>query len=178
MKTIMLFLSLTLLVSSQSYSQLELEGIIKSKFKTIQLENGEIKYYYFNSKTEELEIYNVDNSLWKSVQLSMDKDHFFDEILLVSQEIINPDKSIEIVFTSIKLMYVGIEEDPKSSSDRIQFSLNVITETGEKLLTVPNSHSIKIATNNGHKKLLIYKNIGRTFLDDNEILVYSLPKKK
>ncbi len=43
---------------------------------------------------------------------------------------------------------------------------------------VPNSHSLKIASNNGHKKLLIYKNVGRSFLDDDEILVYALPNKK
>jgi hypothetical protein len=177
MKTIMLLFSLTLLISFQAFSQLEFEGIIKSKYKTVQLENGELKYYHYDSKSDELTIYNLDNSVWKSIKLSIEEDHFFEEILLVSQNTIHPDKNIEIVYTSLKYMFMGIEEDPESSSDRVQFSLNIISETGKKLLSVPNSHSLKIANNNGHKKLLIYKNVGKRFIDDDEILVYALPHK-
>lgn len=177
MKTIILLISLTFLMSFQSYSQLELEGTIKSRYKTVQLEDGELKYYYFNAKTEELKIYNLDNSVWKTIKLPLEKGHFFEEILFLSQETINPDKQIEIVFTCLKFMYMGIEEDPESSSDRVQYTLNIIDETGEKLLTVPNSQYIKIASNNGHKKLLIYQSVGKSFSGDDNILVYALPGK-
>ena len=84
MKTIMLLFSLTLLISFQTYSQLEFEGIIKSKYKTVQLEDGELKYYHFNSKSKELKIYNLDNSIWKSINIPLEEDHFFDEILMIS----------------------------------------------------------------------------------------------
>ena len=87
-------------------------------------------------------------------------------------------KNIEIVFTSIKYMYWAIEEDPESSSDRVQFSLNISNEDGKQLLSVPNSQYMKIATSNGHNKLLIYKSVGRGFIDDDEILVYALPPKR
>jgi len=157
---------------------LKFEGVINSKYKTIQLDNGELKYYYFDSKNEVLTINNLDNTLWKSIKLPIEKDHFFDELLMVSQSIINPDKKIEIVFTCIKYMFWGIEEDPESSSDRVQFSLNISSEDGKQLLSVSNSQYMKIATSNGHNKLLIYKSIGRGFIDDNEILVYALPQKR
>lgn len=91
MKTTLFLLSLTLMISFQTYSQLEFEGVIKSKYKTIQMEDGELKYYRFDTKNRELEIYNLDNSIWKSIQLPIEKGHFFDEILMMSQNAINPD---------------------------------------------------------------------------------------
>ena len=54
----------------------------------------------------------------------------------------------------------------------------IINESGQKLLSVPNSQSFNLTSSNGKNKLLIYKNIGRGFLDDNETLVYALPNKK
>jgi len=178
MKTIMLLFSLTLLVSFQAYSQLEFEGVIKSNFKTIQLEDGEIKYYNFNNKSQEIKFYNLDNSLWKTIQLSLDKNHFFEEILMVSQNTINTDKGIEIIYTCIEYNYTQYEEDLQIEDNRIEFTLNIINESGQKLLSVPNSQSFNFASSNGKNKLLIYKNIGKSFLDDNETLVYSLPNKK
>lgn len=178
MKIIMLFFSLTLLISFQSYSQLEFEGVIKSNFKTIQLDDGEIKYYNFNNKSQEIKLYNLDNSLWKTIQLSLDKNHFFEEILMVSQKTINPDVNFEIVYTCLKYGIASIEENPESYENKIEFTLNIINESGQKILSVPNSQSFNLASSNGKNKLLIYKNIGRSFLDDNETLVYALPNNK
>lgn len=178
MKTIMLILSLALFISFQSYSQLEFEGVINSTFKTIQLENGEMKYYNFNTKSQEIKLYNLDNSLWKTIQLSIDKNHFFEELLMVSQNIINPDANYEIVYTCLEYGDFSIEKGPDSWENKIEFTLNIIDESGQKILSIRNSQSFNITSSNGKNKLLIYKNIGRGFLDDNETLVYGLPNKK
>lgn len=178
MKTTMLLVGLAFLLYFQSFSQLELEGVINSKFKTIQLEDGEIKYYNFDSKTSELKIYDLDNSLWKSINISLEHNHFFEEILMISQNTINPDKGIEIAYTCLKYNYNPIEEDPESEANAVQFTLNIIDESGEKLLSVRNSHQLKLTTTNGKSKLLLFKNGGKSFRDESEILVYALPNKK
>ncbi len=178
MKTTMLLVGLAFLLYFQSFSQLELEGVINSKFKTIQLEDGEIKYYNFDSKTSEIKIYNLDNSLWKSINISLEHNHFFEEILMISQNTINPDKGIEIAYTCLKYNYNSIEEDPESETNAVQFTLNIIDESGEKLLSFPNSHQLKLTTTNGKSKLLIFKSRGKSFRDESEILVYALPNKK
>ncbi len=177
MKSFMLLISFAFLISFQSYSQLKLEGTIKSRYKTVQLENGELKYYFFNAKTEELTIYNLDDSVWKTIKLPLEKDHFFEEILFLSQKTINPDQRIEIIFSCSEYFYNTIEEDPDLSFDRIKYSLNIIDETGKKLLTVPNSHNLKITSANGQKKLLVYQTVGKSFRGDDNILVYALPGK-
>lgn len=178
MKSTIIALGLILLFSFQSFSQLEFEGVINSKFKTAQLEDGEIKYYNFDSNTSEIKIYNLDNSLWKSIKIPLESNHFFEEILMISQNTINPDKGIEIAYTCLKYNYNSIEEDPESETNAVQFTLNIINESGKKLLSVPNSHVMKLTTSNGKNKLLIFKNVGTGFNNDSEILVYALPNKK
>lgn len=178
MKTILLLFGLTFLLCFQSFSQLEFEGVINSKFKTTQLEDGEIKYYNFDSNTSEIKIYNLDNSLWKSIKIPLENNHFFEEILMISQNTINPGKGIEIAYTCLKYNYNSIEEDPESVTNAVQFTLNIIDESGQKLLSVPNSHEMKLTTSNGKNKLLIFKSGGKSFRDDNEILVYALPNKR
>ncbi len=178
MKSIIIVLGLIFLFSFQSFSQLELEGVINSKFKTAQLEDGEIKYYNFDSNTSEIKIYNLDNSLWRSIKIPLESNHFFEEILMISQNTINPDKGIEIAYTCLKYNYNPIEEDPESENNSVQFTLNIINESGQKLLSVPNSRQLKLTTTNGKSKLLIFKSGGKSFRDGSEILVYALPNKK
>ncbi len=178
MKTIMLFLSIVLLVSFQSFSQLELEGTIKSNFKVVQLENGEMKFYNFEPKSKKINFYNLDNSLWKTIQLPLDNNHYFEELLLVSKNTINPDKEIELVYTSIEYNYTHVEEDPNDDNVLVRYTLNIVNESGRKILTVPNSQRLKLSSSNGISKLLVYKGAEQAFQDDSEILVYSLPLKK
>lgn len=178
MKTKTLFLSLTLLISFHSYSQLEFEGVIKSVFKTIQLENGEIKFYNFDTKAQMINIYNLDNTRWKSIHIPLENNHFFEEIKMISQNTIHSDQEIEIVYICLTYNYNAIEENPEPEHNAVQFTLNIINERGQKLLSVPNSHEIKLTSANGKTKLLVFKNGGKSFRDDNEILVYALPNKK
>ena len=174
----MLFFSLTLLISFHSYSQLEFEGVIKSEFKTIQLENGEIKFYKFDTKAQKINFYDLDNSPWKSIHIPLENNHFFEEIKMISQNTINPDQEIEIVYTCLTYNYNAIEEDPEPENNAVQFTLNIINESGQKLLSVQNSHEMKLTSANGKNKLLIFKNGGKSFRNSSEILVYALPNKK
>lgn len=178
MKTILLLFGLTFLIHHQGFSQLEFEGVIKSMYNTIQLEDGELKYYRFDTKSQELKVYNLDNSLWKSFKIPLEKNHFFEEIKMISQNTINPDEQIEIVYTCLKYNYNSIEQDPESENNAVQFTLNIINESGQRLLSVPNSHELKLKSVNGENKLLIFKNVGRGFNNDSEILVYALPNNK
>lgn len=178
MKIIIIVLALIFSFFFQSFSQLEFEGVINSKFKTIHLENGEIKYYNFNTKTKEINFYNLDNSLWKSIKIPLENNHFFEEIIMISQNTINPDPKIEIIYTCLKYNFNPIEEDPEPENNAVQFTLNIINESGQKLLSVPNSHEMKLTSENGKNKLLIFKNVGKGFQNDSEILVYALPNKK
>ncbi len=178
MKTIVLIISIVLLVSFQSFSQLEFEGTIKSNFKAIQFEDGEMKFYNFDPKSQNIKFYNLDNSLWKTIQLPLDKNHYFEELLLVSQNTINTDDEIELVYTSIEYNYTHVEEDPNDDNDLVRYTLNIVNESGQKLLTVPNSQRLKLSSSNGINKLLVYKGAEFAFRDDSEILVYALPIKK
>ncbi len=178
MKTTIIVLALIFSFSFPGFTQLEFEGVINSKFKTIQLENGEIKYYNFSTKTQEINFYNIDNSLWKTIKIPLENNHFFEEIIMISQNIINPDQEIEIVYTCLKYNFDPNEEDPESENNAVQFTLNIINESGQKLLSVPNSHEMKLTSEKGKNKLLIFKNVGKGFQNDSEILVYALPNKK
>ena len=178
MKTIILFLNLIVL-SIPGFSQLTYEGSVNSKYKTIQLDDGSIKYFDFNSTNNELNFNNIDGSPWKRIKISLKRNEYFDEILLVSQYTINPDSSIEVAYTTTTFVsQPPNHENPEAGGNRIDYTLNIINEKGISLLSIPNSHALKLSSTNGKNKLLIYTGTEHSFRSDGEILVYTLPENK
>lgn len=176
MKTIVLYISFIFL-ALPGFSQLKYEGSVNSKYKTVQLDDGSIKYLGFNPTTNELYFNNIDGSSWKTIKISLKRNEYFEDILHVSQYTINPDSNIEVAYTTTTFIsQPPNNENPEAGGNRIDYTLNIINEKGVSLLSVPNSHTIKLFSMKGKNKLLIYRNSKHGFRNDDEVLVYTLPE--
>lgn len=173
MKLTTLILGCLVLISTQLYSQIEYEGTIDSKFKTFLLDDGSLKYVKYNKKEEKILIYNLNNSLWKTVKLPLPQFHLLDEIKHISIKTLNNDNQVELIYTCI-IYDLHNEDIVEDGIEILEFTLNIINENGETLLKVSNSNEIEIIESGGKKKLLIYKHVGEHFSGKDKTLVYSL----
>jgi hypothetical protein len=174
MKTKSIILIVFLLIASFGYTQLSYEGTVDSRYKTVQLENGEFKYLKYNKKLQEIHIYSMDNSLWKTVKLPLPDHHILDEVKLVSQNTFNKDELVEIAYSCVVYSHNSNYEDPNEPFVNIDFTLNIINEKGEHLLKVDGSNEMEIIESKGQKKLLIFKHIGKGFQAHDQTIIYSI----
>lgn len=175
MKTIILIIVGVSLIVSTAFSQLKQEGKLDGKYKTLQVDNGEVKYLKYNKKETTLQIFNLDNSIWKTVKLPLPKGQHLDEIKMVSINTFNKDALVEIMYTSYDFNYSYEIENTDDFPAEIHFTLNLINENGNVLLEVPDSNDMEIFDANGTKKLVVYKHNGEAFDEMDQTLVYSLP---
>ena len=158
MKRVVILIQIFIFISTLSYSQIEYEGTLNSKVKTIQLNDGVIRYYTVDSKKNVLTIYNLDKTIWKSIGLTVPKGEFVDEIKLISQDVFNNNPQVEIAYTTV---WYDLNNDNYEAGDGEiappNYDFFLIDETGNKLLEVNGGSSFKIMESNGKKKLLIFK---------------------
>lgn len=177
MKTLIIIFGLMLMVTT-GFSQLVKEEVVEGRFRTFQLDNGEAKYLKYDKKAEIIKIYNLDHSVWKSVQLPLPKGHLLDEIKLISTKTFNNNENVEILYSCVVYDYSKFNyEDPTiSEDDYITFTLNIIDENGKTLLKEDHSNDYEIIESNGKKKLLVYKHLSKGFTSKSQTLVYSIPQ--
>lgn len=177
MKTKISIIIFFLIISSVGYAQLNYEGVVDSRYKSVQLEDGQFKYLKYNKKSQELLIFNLDNSLWKTVKLPLPKNHILDEIKHISQTTFNKDELVEVVYSCVEYSHNQDYEDPNKPFVDIIFTLNIINEKGEHILKVDDSSEMELIDSDGQEKLLIYKHIGKGFNAHEQTIIYSLPNK-
>jgi len=175
MKILLIIFTFLLFLSSTSYAQIEYEGTINSKYKSIQLDDGSFKYVKYDKKEQTVLIFNMDNSLWRKVQLPLPKSHLLDEVKNISQHTFNKNDEVEIVYSCVVYTAPQNYEDPSEGFGTMNFTLNVITETGESLLKVDNSNEMEIIHTDKQSKMLVYKHISQGFDTSDETLIYNLP---
>ncbi len=164
-------------IYASTYSQLILEGSFNDRFKTIQLDNGEIKYLKYDKEEQYIYIHNIDQTVWKKVRIPLPEEHLLDEIKSVTQTTLNKDTLVELIYSCVEYKKNEIGGNAVLGSLEVQFTLNIVNENGEMILKVPDSNEIELVGNNGNRKLLIYKHIGKGMLNRGQTLVYSLPEK-
>jgi len=177
MKAIIISIGI-LFLASTSFAQLIQDETVEGRFRTFQLDNGDAKYLKYDKKAEIINIYNVDHSAWKSVQLPLPKGHLLDEIKLISTKTFNNNENVEILYSCVVYDYSKFNyEDPTiSEDDYITFTLNIIDENGKTLLKEDHSNDYEIIESNGTKKLLVYKHLSKGFTSKSQTLVYSIPQ--
>lgn len=175
MKTLFLTLSLMIFLTVSSFSQLKYEGKLDAKYKSMELEDGTLKFVKYNKKEQKVLILNSDYSHWRTIKLPLPKQHLLDEIKYISQRTFNNDDSVELVYSCLVYSLYDDYENPENENVKIDFTLNIINESGEIILKVPDSNDMEIINLNGIKKLLIYKHPSKQFDENGETLIYTLP---
>lgn len=172
-RTIILILAISVNIS-QVYPQLTYEGKYDTNLKSIQMEDGSVKYLRLDTKSDKLLIFNIDHTLWKEIKLFIPKDHFIDEVKLISQIIFDKDDQYEVLYTCYTFENKPGLESPESINSKHLFTLKIVNESGIELLKVENASDYKLLQLNGINKLLIFISDKGGFRTNNYTEVYSL----
>lgn len=177
MKALIMFLGL-MLIGSTVFSQLVKEVVITDNFKKLNLDGSETKFIKYQEKEKTLSIYNLDHSIWKTVELPLPKGHFLDEIKLISTNYFNEDNFIEIMFTSAVYNYSYNYENPAGDEQFVTYTLNIINEKGEVLLVEEEMEDYEILESDENNKLVVYKQNSNALDNKSQTVVYAIIGKK
>lgn len=173
MKTKTLIFAFIVFFSINASAQLKFESTVDSKYKTFQLDDGSFKYVIYDKKQEIIQIFNLDNTVWRTVKIPLPKHHVLDELKNISMHTFNTDDLVELIYSCVIYSSNSEYENPEQDYLLVEFTLNIINEKGEHLLKVPNSNEMEIIDTNEGKKLIIYQHIGTGFKAKDKTLIYS-----
>ena len=87
---------------SVGFSQLTYEGKVDTDLKSVQLEDGTLKYMNYNRTNQQFVLYNTDQTVWKKIKLPLPQQHILDEIKLISRTTFNKDDLLEIAYSCVE----------------------------------------------------------------------------
>ncbi|NPD47100.1 MULTISPECIES: T9SS type A sorting domain-containing protein [unclassified Lentimicrobium] len=146
------FLSTVLLLLSiiAGFAQVTFEKTYDYSATIVNLETIGFKYYLMDVPNSECRMYNMDHSLYKTIDCPVPNGYFLADIKYVSEQLFDTDSEIELAFTYYKIVTT-------STSYYYIYGAKVITENGNVLQTIDNAQYIYInQTDNYEYKLFAY----------------------
>lgn len=127
------------------------------------------KYYSVDPNNKILRIYNLNHSLWKSINILVPTGYNFG-IYNISETLFNTDNSVEVAYCTHT-----ISMNPFT----INYEGRVMSETGSLIKVIPNCASMQVYNtgSNGFKLFATIDSVGKTSVKNVEVysLVGSLP---
>lgn len=177
MKKLMLFVQLLLFTITIGYAQILHEGELDGNLKLLQFCDGSVKFYKVDSHEKSLLIFNMNNSLWRSIDLPIVKNHLIDEIKFIIGTSQEDETYFNILFTSYSPNSYSTEEVSDLFSTQ-GFLLNVIDDNGNVILKIPEAIDYEILAVNGKNKLLVYNIVRKGHETKSQLDVYGFSKNK
>ena len=166
MNKLLLFLSV-LMISATSYAQIVLEQTYPASAALTQLSVSGSKYYLMDIKLNQCQVYNMDHSLWKTVNLSIPANNYLYDVKYVSEGLFNTDNKVE-------LAYIYYSYD--TTSFYYTYNTRVIDENGNELISIPGCAYISMsATKSNGVKMLAYIYNYSVYPSTVSTQVYSIP---
>lgn len=132
------------------YGQVTLQKTYNYSTAVVKLETLGYKYYLMDVPNAQCRIYNMDHSIFKTINCSVPNGYYLADIKYVSENLFNADSQIELVYTFYK--YV-----PTSTSYYYIYGSKVINESGSNLLNIDGAQYIYVnKTGETEYKLFAY----------------------
>jgi len=136
------------------------------------LEKSGDKYFTMNVSGKQCLIYNLDHTLYKTVNLVVPDGYFLYNIQFVSEHIFNLDDKIEFSYTYSKYNLT-------ETSYYYSYETRVINENGMQILNIPGAgHTEILETENEGRKFLVYVYDFFQIPSTTQTKVYSLPEEE
>ncbi len=134
------------------------------------LEKSGDKYFSMDVTNKQCRIYNLDHTLFKTINLTVPADYYLYNILYVSEHTFNQDDLIE-------LAYIYSKYNLTETSYYYSYETRVINENGVEMLKVPGAgHTEILETENNGRKFLVYVYDFYQIPASTQTKVYSLPE--
>jgi Secretion system C-terminal sorting domain len=149
MKNIYLILLVVLLSSTTLKAQISFEHNFS---RVVEYDYSEGDYYYsVDYVSNQCNVYNLDYSIKKSVNISVPANWYLNDVAYVSKNMFNNDDLIEMLVVFYR--YVAVSD----TTGYYEYTTKVINENGTELLNVQNGGYSYIYTDGeGKSKLMIY----------------------
>ncbi|HNX85396.1 MAG TPA: T9SS type A sorting domain-containing protein [Bacteroidales bacterium] len=163
------FAILFLLVFSfgQTRAQVTLEKTMTESTWYTQLPTAGYKYFGMDVTNNQCKIYNLDYTLWKTIQLSIPTGYTLYDIQFVSQNLFSTDGQIGLAY-----MYYQYN----STGQYYTYGVKIIKENGTILATIPGAaYMYVIPTGSNGTKFITYQFDYSTWPYFQGTNIYSLP---
>ena len=132
------------------YGQITLNKTYNYSATVVKLETLGYKYYLMDVPASQCRIYNMDHSLFKTINCTVPSGYFLADIKFVSENLFNADSKIELAYTYYK--YVST-----STSYYYIYGAKVITEAGTVLQPIDDAQYLYVnKTGDTEYKLFVY----------------------
>jgi hypothetical protein len=137
------------------------------------LEKSGDKYFAMDVSNRKCILYNLDHSVYRTVNLVVPADYYMYNILHVSEHTFNGDDLIEFAY-----IYSKYNAPTDTSYYYYSYETRVINENGEELLKVPGAgHTEILETQEGARKFLVYVYDFYQIPATTQTHVYTLPSE-
>lgn len=132
------------------FAQITLQKTYDYSASIVKLETMGYKYYLMDVPNSQCRIYNMDHTIFKTIQCSVPTGYYLADIKFVSEKIFNTDTQIELAYTYYKLITT-------SNSYYYIYGAKIISENGSVLQNIDNAQYIYInQTGDEEYKLFAY----------------------
>lgn len=132
------------LVVTNVCAQVNLDKTYDFSAASIKLETAGYKYFLMDVPNSQCRLYNLDHSLYKTINCNVPADFYLSDIKFISENLFDDDEGIELLYTYYKYepvedsyYYVYNSEIINEDGSRIRFieggRFNYIYETGEEI---------------------------------------------
>ncbi|MEI7980244.1 MAG: T9SS type A sorting domain-containing protein [Bacteroidota bacterium] len=166
MKKPILFIVLTMIMGSAS-AQISLEKAYTSSTALTELSISGYKYFLMDVVNNKCQLYNMDHSLWKTINIAVPTGMYLYDIRYVSESLFNSDSKVELAYTyysyDTTLLYYT-------------YYTRVINQDGAELLSIPGCAYVEVEVPGTYgTKMLAYVYDYSIINWTLNTLVYSLP---
>lgn len=148
-----LILSIIILIIFQTkvIAQISLLNTYSDAVYVVDIEDVGYKYYGIDFETSQCKIYNLDHTLWKTIDIVSPTNNYIDAVAYVSTKLFNNDSNIELLVVFSE--YV----ETSDTSGYTYYTTKVINENGVTFLDVPGGgYSIIYNIDETEANLLVY----------------------
>jgi hypothetical protein len=166
MKKMILLFGL-LILTTTTRAQIYLEKNYTASAGLTELAVSGYKYFLMDVVNNRCQIYNMDHSIWKTINLNVPTGMYLYDIKYVSETLFNSDSKVELV-------YIYYEYD--TTLLYYTYYTKIVNENGLELLSIPGCAYAEVKSPGSYgTKLLAYVYDYSIILWTLNTLVYSLP---
>jgi hypothetical protein len=131
------------------YGQITLQKTYNYSTAVVKLETLGYKYYLMDVPANQVRIYNMDHSVYKTISCTIPNGYYLGDVKYVSQNLFNTDSQIELVYIYYK--YVT------ASTPYYIYGAKVVNESGSNLISIDGAQYIYVnKTGDAEYKLFAY----------------------
>lgn len=169
-KYLILIIIAIIILPNNVISQISLINTYDEAVYVTNIEDEGYKYYGIDFESNQCLIYNLDHTLWKSIDIVTPENSYIDEIAYVSSKLFNNDNNIELLVVFNEYIVTS------DTSGYFLYTTKVINENGVTFLDVPGGgYSIVYKIEENEANLLIYVYDFSTIPVSVSTSIYSIP---